>query len=576
LGGINSSTGISDLQLSAYVGGLVGMNDGSLKNSFVYAAASVKGGSCTGGAVGGNATTGTIYYVYSDIETVYSTDTTSSGIFCGYNRNTSGTVQSFVVAFSGQTNGTQNGATRISESTLKNSSTFKAKATQWDWTNVWKTGSTGLPLLVNCGVSTTEEITIPTAHEHVASDIWTTTSTVHYHKCVGENCDDTSVHLDEAAHIWSEKWYSNAAGTLHFHKCTVCERAASSSERYDHTWENGVCTGCGYECTHVNGLNDESYLVDGVCSNCGLDTNPKHEHTASSTLASDADGHWTVCESDGEAMTASEGHTYTYVINEDGTHSEKCSVCGYVKADSTANHSYTYVNNDGTHTGTCACGAEITVEHTYDDATGNCVCGAHSHVKSGDAQNGGTQHYWSCVADDGYKFEEDHTYEDHKCAVCGAEEPYKTVTYAAGTLLKNMDSVKIDDSLSEPINVYDGKYTPAAAEMVSYQGSWVYIFAGWKDEDGNTYVAGQETELEGDIVLTPIWKLRTINGDGSWDIDDALTIMQYVQDKDNNPLTAEQIALIGAYTGNTEPATYDIDTALAIMQKIQNKELVNN
>jgi uncharacterized repeat protein (TIGR02543 family) len=109
----------------------------------------------------------------------------------------------------------------------------------------------------------------------------------------------------------------------------------------------------------------------------------------------------------------------------------------------------------------------------------------------------------------------------------------------------------------------------------AYEGEWEYTFLYWVDEAGNKYYPGKTYNISDDLTLYPVWKLYSVNGDSVWNIDDALTVMQYVQDNTNNALTDEQTALIDDVTGSSDSSSYNIDTALAIMQGIQNKTLVS-
>jgi hypothetical protein len=168
---------------------------------------------------------------------------------------------------------------------------------------------------------------------------------------------------------------------------------------------------------------------------------------------------------------------------------------------------------------------------------------------------------------------EEHSYVNGVCA-CGATQ--YIVTFAAGTLPKNMSNVTVPAAVTVKGDENGATFTLTDEQVASYRytaGSWYYTFGHWVDEDGNVYTVGEETSIEGNVVLTPVWELYSVNGDTTWNIDDALTVMQYVQDKTNNPLTAEQIALINKVTSSSDPLGYNIDTALAIMQKVQNQEL---
>jgi hypothetical protein len=107
--------------------------------------------------------------------------------------------------------------------------------------------------------------------------------------------------------------------------------------------------------------------------------------------------------------------------------------------------------------------------------------------------------------------------------------------------------------------------------LTAQNGGHVYDFLGWKVGDA-VYQAGDQVTISSNVTAIAQWHLHSVNGDKNWNIDDALTIMQYVQSAAAYPLTAEQLALITELTGD-RPEDFDIDTALCIMQKIQNKEL---
>ena len=69
-----------------------------------------------------------------------------------------------------------------------------------------------------------------------------------------------------------------------------------------------------------------------------------------------------------------------YTINEDGTHSSKCTKCGYeLKNEAHKYETYTK-NEDGTHNSKCTrCRYELKNEvHKYED--GKCVCGSEEVV----------------------------------------------------------------------------------------------------------------------------------------------------------------------------------------------------
>jgi dipeptidase len=144
-----------------------------------------------------------------------------------------------------------------------------------------------------------------------------------------------------------------------------------------------------------------------------------------------------------------------------------------------------------------------------------------------------------------------------------------SVTYSADTLPAHMSGMTVPQSAT----VTGGKFTPEAATYVYTAGDWYYTFGYWTDAKNNKYEAGTEYDIESSLTLTPVWVLYSLNGDTAWNIDDALVLMQYVQDSDHNALTTEQLALVKKVTN--QESDFNIDSALTIMQKIQNRELVS-
>jgi hypothetical protein len=139
------------------------------------------------------------------------------------------------------------------------------------------------------------------------------------------------------------------------------------------------------------------------------------------------------------------------------------------------------------------------------------------------------------------------------------------VTFDAGTLPKNMTEVTFDKT-SQEVDV-GGAFTPAAP---SYEGSWVYEFAGWTD--GTTkYSAGTAIDVEHDMTLTPVWKLHSLNGDDKWNIDDVLTLLSCVSRPTVYKLTDEQRDCIGLGE-NEVPTMSDVKE---LMQKISGGNLEN-
>ena len=170
------------------------------------------------------------------------------------------------------------------------------------------------------------------------------------------------------AHVWSDEWESDSVG--HSHECTECGEVATE----EHTYSEGVCVVCGYECEHGEWESDklnhwqtctecgeqfssEHNFVSGECTVCGYEC--VHEYAAE--WACDTQTHWHEC-----AICAS--------VNGEKAHEYllgKCTECGYVCVHGGIQWEITELN----HYGTCAqCGTTLSGRHEYSD--GICtVCG---------------------------------------------------------------------------------------------------------------------------------------------------------------------------------------------------------
>ena len=142
------------------------------------------------------------------------------------------------------------------------------------------------------------------------------------------------------AHVWSDEWESDSA--VHSRECTGC----GEIEQAEHTYEDGVCTVCGYECEHD--------YTDGVCTICGCEC--VHEYAAE--WSCDTQTHWHEC-----AICASkiDERAHEYLLGE-------CTECGYVCAHDGLRWKITELN----HYGTCAqCGTTLSGRHEY--SGGACI-----------------------------------------------------------------------------------------------------------------------------------------------------------------------------------------------------------
>ena len=124
-----------------------------------------------------------------------------------------------------------------------------------------------------------------------------------------------------------DEWSVNDSNTEHFQKCTNCDFTAFHGEH-----EGGApCLESG----------------SGICTICSFSYGEGAVHSFNKgILAISGDGHAIVCDNG----------------------------CGVEKEDSYVAHTYSYVNNnDGTHTASCECGSVVTTAHDYTNVV--CDCG---------------------------------------------------------------------------------------------------------------------------------------------------------------------------------------------------------
>jgi hypothetical protein len=203
-------------------------------------------------------------------------------------------------------------------------------------------------------------------------------------------------------------------------------------------------------------------------------------HTPAGTYSSDASGHWYSCTDDDGEQIDFAAHDYS---NKDGI----CTVCGYECDHSSG----TYTTNDGeTHDFVCSTCGLTKKAQSHVDANGDSVCDVCEGTVSQPSQD-------------------------------------YTVTFTSGEHT-NAAFASVEDKKVTVANGQSGIVTLPAAPANS--GTWVYDFLGWSD--GNkTYAAGEEITVTGDVKLTAVWQLHSVNGDELWTIDDVLAMMSGITGK---------------------------------------------
>lgn len=231
----------------------------------------------------------------------------------------------------------------------------------------------------------------------------------------------------------------------HWKKCTLCDyESASVSHEYDNwPWDSDdyvhwhPCKICGGRAsvgqhTPGGGTKDENgihYIQCSVCVNYYPEVSCDHEYDG---WTFDSASHWHHCTSVcGNDFDKAE-HKFEYTINTDGTHTAKCTTCGY---ETKAVHKYELkAIDDDYHGGTCICGdVQAASLHDWDiiNAT-NKKCktcghfvGDHEHKCEKFEKNG-----LYAAINDNHWYNADECWL--QCDLCG--EHYNIVKHEPGTV----------------------------------------------------------------------------------------------------------------------------------------------
>ena len=236
-------------------------------------------------------------------------------------------------------------------------------------------------------------------------------------------------------------WQIDKAGaseTQHWEKCIKCQEKRNI---VNHTFVNGVCTVCGYVCTHGSTTvkKDETYhwkecnncgeqiekethkYENGICS-CGRQegsTTCAHNWKIDKTGATEKQ-HWELCTKCQEKRNI-EYHTFVNGV---------CTVCEYA-----CKHSSIAVKEDETyHWKECKnCGAILEKEtHKYENGT--CSCGKNENVTTpckhtNREWKADSNYHWQVCKDCGKVLVEttaSHVFVNGKCKNCGVAEKSNT------------------------------------------------------------------------------------------------------------------------------------------------------
>ena len=141
------------------------------------------------------------------------------------------------------------------------------------------------------------------------------TATCHT-KAVCDACHNEYGEYNADNHDGTLEWVQTA--TTHEKKWSCCKAVATAKE--NHSWENGICTECGYGCTHSGGT--ATCHTKAVCDACHNEYGEYNADNHDGTLewvqtATTHEKKWSCCKA---VATAKENHSW-----ENGI----CTECGY-------------------------------------------------------------------------------------------------------------------------------------------------------------------------------------------------------------------------------------------------------
>ena len=299
------------------------------------------------------------------------------------------------------------------------------------------------------------------------------TATCHT-KAVCDACHNEYGEYNADNHDGTLEWVQTA--TTHEKKWSCCKAVATAKE--NHSWENGICTECGYGCAHSGGT--ATCHTKAVCDTCHNEYGEYNADNHDGTLewvqtATTHEKKWSCCKA---VATAKENHSW-----ENGI----CTECGYGCAHSG---------------GTATCHTKAVCDTCHNeygeynadnhDGTLEWVQTATTHEKK-----------WSCckaVA----TAKEKHSWENGICTECGYG-----CTHSGGTATCR-DKAKCDvcgKSYGElnPKNHADLKHINAKAAATDAEGNIEY----WYCDGCNKYFSDAAAAKEISKADTVIKKMQS-------------------------------------------------------------------
>lgn len=105
------------------------------------------------------------------------------------------------------------------------------------------------------------------------------------------------------------------------YKCSCGDERYEHRDALGHDWINGVCDRCGEVCSHD--------WLNGVCTICGYECSHNWGDKWYYDPNDGANGHFQVCTICGIGGNGESHNFDTYIDQNNGTHLEHCSQCGY-------------------------------------------------------------------------------------------------------------------------------------------------------------------------------------------------------------------------------------------------------
>ena len=230
-----------------------------------------------------------------------------------------------------------------------------------------------------------------------------------------EKCGEPYGEKNPNRHEYTQKYACDNATHVERCKCGVIIGAPEP-----HTWENGWCTECYYDCRHIGGT--ATCTEEAICENCGERYGNAKGHTFGGWIK-DATGHWHACADCGEKADEA-AHTPGDAATE--TAPQLCTVCHYEIMPATGHtHSFDCENPDEIYLKSAAtCSAKAVYYYS-------CSCGVSGeetftsgetlpHHYSDGWFADGEKHWRACTAC-GQRSEEaahEDTDGNHGCDIC--------------------------------------------------------------------------------------------------------------------------------------------------------------